>query len=155
MSEEISLRPITRENWRECAVLSVAPDQQNFVAPNSRSLLQYLYQDPTDTFEPFGIYAGETMVGFMMYGMGEFGGLTGWEIWRLMIDQRYQKKGYGRKALQLSIDLMRERLQVDELYIMFELGNDVARDLYTSVGFQDTGIIDDDEHVYKLTWTKE
>lgn len=151
MSETISLRPITRENWRECARLDVAPDQQSFVAPNSRSLLQYLYQDPTDTFEPFGIYAGETMVGFMMYGMGEFGGLTGWEIWRLMIDQRYQKKGYGRQALQLSIDLMRERLQVNELYIMFELGNDVARDLYASVGFQDTGIIDGDEHVYKLS----
>ncbi len=147
---EISLKPITRDNWRECGNLKVADDQRSFVATNAWSLLQYLYQDPTDTFEPFGIYADDKMVGFMMYGMGEFGGLTGWEIWRLMIDQRYQKQGYGRKALQLSIDLIRERLKLDTLYIMFEVGNDVAQALYESVGFKDTGIIDDDEHVYKL-----
>ncbi|MBZ0292978.1 MAG: GNAT family N-acetyltransferase [Anaerolineae bacterium] len=147
---EITLKPITRENWRACTLLKVADDQRSFVAPNMFSLLQVLYQDPTDTFAPFGIYADETMVGFIMYGMGEFGGMHGWEIWRLMIDQRYQKQGYGRLALQQMITLMREKLQPDAIYIMFEVGNDVAQALYAGLGFTDTGIIDDGEHVYKL-----
>lgn len=147
---EITLKPITRENWRTCARLQVAECQRNFVAPNAISLLQFLYQDPTDTFAPFGIYADEMMVGFIMYGMGEFDGVQGWEIWRLMIDQRYQRQGYGRQALQQMIAIMHEKLHPDAIYIMFEVGNDMAQALYTSLSFADTGIIDEGEHVYRL-----
>lgn len=151
----ISLKPITRENWRDCARLAVADDQRDFVAPNMYSLLQYLYQDPTDTFVPLGIYDGETMVGFAMYGIGKFGGLNGWEIWRLMIDKDHQRKGYGRKALHLLIDLLREKFHPDAIYIMFELDNHVAQRFYESVGFHDTGIIDDGERVYRLSLTEK
>lgn len=146
----VTLRPITRENWRECARLQVAEDQRSFVSPNAISLLQYLYQDPTDTFEPFGIYADEVIVGFLMYGRGEFGGDTGWEIWRVMVDQRYQGQGYGREAMKLMIALMQERLNPDAIYIMFELDNHVAQRFYESLGFRDTGLIEEDERVYKL-----
>lgn len=147
----ITLREITRDNWRECAKLKVAADQQRFVAPNSWSLLQYLYQDPTDTFVPFGIYDGDTMVGFIMYGMTEYGdGLTGWEIWRLMVDERYQGRGYGRAALHAMTALMQERLGCDEIIIMFEHDNSAAQQLYESVGFVDTGIMEDNEKVYRL-----
>jgi diamine N-acetyltransferase len=146
----ISLKPITRENWRECVRLTVADDQRDFVAPNVYSLLQYLCQDPTDTFVPLGIYDGETMVGVAMYGMGEFGGLTGWEIWRLMIDKNHQHKGCGRQALHLLIDLLREKFNPDAIYIMFEPDNHVAQRFYQSFGFHDTGMIDDGECVYRL-----
>lgn len=151
LSTTIALREITRDNWRECAKLKVAPDQQRFVAPNSWSLLQCLYQDPTNTFAPFGIYDGDTMVGFVMYGMTEYGdGLTGWEIWRLMVDEHHQHKGYGRAALREIIVLMRERLACEEIIIMFERDNSAAQRLYESVGFVDTGIMEDNEKVYRL-----
>lgn len=147
----IALREITRENWRECAQLNVAADQRRFVAPNAWSPLQCLYQAPVDTCVPFGIYDGDAMVGFAMYGTTEYGdGLTGWEIWRLMVDERYQRKGYGRAALHAMIALMRERLGCDAIIIMFEHTNSAAQQLYESVGFVDTGIMEDHEKVYRL-----
>jgi diamine N-acetyltransferase len=146
----ITLREITRDNWRTCVALSVAPDQQRFVASNAKSLLQYFYQDPTDTFVPFGIYDGDTMVGFTMYGQSDLDGRTFWEIWRLMVDERYQRKGYGRAALLQMIALMRDRLRMNEIYIMFLLDNSAAQTLYESVGFVDTGMVDDGEKIYRL-----
>lgn len=146
----ITLREITRDNWRECARLNTAADQRRFVAPNAWSLLQYLYQDPIDTFAPFGIYAGDTMVGFVMYGLNDFSGQLSWEIWRLMIDERYQHQGYGRAALHALIALMSERLGCAEIYIMFLLDNSAAQALYESVGFVDTGMVEDDEKIYRL-----
>ncbi len=152
---EITLREITKDNWRVCGRLEVADDQRDFVAPNMWSLLQYLYQDPTDTFVPLGIYDGETMVGFAMYGMGQFGDQTGWEIWRLMIDKNHQRKGYGRKALHLLIDLLCEKFHPAAIYIMFELDNHVAQRFYESIGFRDTGVVDDGERVYRLDLTEK
>lgn len=146
----ITLREITRENWRECANLQVAEEQRHFVAPNMKSLLQYFYHDPTDTFAPFGIYAGDTMVGFAMYGQSDFGGWLGWEIWRLMIDERHQRQGYARAALSQIIALMRARLGCAEIYIMFAVDNHVAGKLYESVGFVDTGEIEDGEKIFRL-----
>ena len=146
----IVLREITRENWRACASLQVAQEQRHFIAPNMKSLLQYFYQDPTDTFAPFGIYDGDTMVGFIMYGQSDFNGRLGWEIWRLMIDERHQRKGYARAALLQIIALMRARLGCAEIYIMFAVDNHVAGKLYASVGFVDTGEIENGEKIFRL-----
>jgi diamine N-acetyltransferase len=147
---QITLREITRDNWRECVALDVAEDQRRFVAPNAKSLLQCFYQDPTDTLAPFGIYDGDTMVGFIMYGQSNFDGKSFWEIWRLMVDARYQRKGYARAALVQMIALMRDRLACDEIYIMFLLDNAAAQTLYESVGFVDTGMVDDGEKIFRL-----
>lgn len=146
----VTLREITRDNWRACVALSVAPDQQRFVASNAKSLLQYFYHDPSDSFAPFGIYDGDTMVGFIMYGQSDFDGKRFWEIWRLMVDERYQRKGYARAALLQMIALMRDRLHLDEIYIMFLLDNSTAQTLYESVGFVDTGMVDDGEKIFRL-----
>ena len=51
------------------------------------------------------------------------------------------------------IALMQERLNPDAIYIMFELTNHTAQRFYESLGFRDTGLIEDDERVYKLELT--
>src|SRR5579863_5962265 len=88
----ISLRPVTAENWNAVAKLEVSEDQRDFVAPNSYSLAQAAYEPG---LTPVAIYDDETLVGFAMYThepwQGEFG------IVRMMIDRRYQGKGYGRQ----------------------------------------------------------
>lgn len=103
----VSLREITKETLRKITSLSVAPHQQNYVAPNAFSIAE-AYFHPEAWFR--GIYADETPVGFVM--------LEDWTridngtnkpimLWRFMIDQRYQGLGYGRKSLQLIIDHVR------------------------------------------------
>lgn len=47
---------------------------------------------------PFGIYAGDKMVGYVMviYDYDE----ETYNIWHMMIDSAFQGKGYGRAALR-------------------------------------------------------
>lgn len=57
-----------------------------------------------------------------------------------MIDKQYQKKGYGKEALMCGITYLREKFNVREVYTGVLLGNEIAKHLYTSVGFVETGI---------------
>ncbi len=58
-----------------------------------------------------------------------------------MIDERYQNKGYGKKALKLGIDYLIDSFQVKEIYTAYYIDNHVAQRLYMSMGFRETGEI--------------
>ncbi|MCB9450541.1 MAG: GNAT family N-acetyltransferase [Anaerolineaceae bacterium] len=143
----ISLQDITRDNWRECIRLKVADGQERFVAPNMFSLAESKYEPDCI---PTAIYDDETMVGFLMYRAADYGLAKVWWIDRLMVGAQYQRRGYGRVGMELLL----ERLQATPGYaaalISFVPGNDAARNLYASLGFTDTGEIEDGEIVYRL-----
>jgi len=67
-----------------------------------------------------------------------------------MIDKKYQNKGYGKKALKLGIDYLINRFKVQEIYTAYYATNYIARDLYASVGFCETGEINGSEIGMKL-----
>ena len=139
----IELRKITKDNYDECLKLQVSGEQKNFVAPNVYSLAQaWVYYE---TAYPFAIYADDVMVGFIM--LGYYAERNIYNIWRFMIDARYQKRGYGKSALQLSIDYLVKEFNVDEIFTSFEPNNIVAEKLYVSVGFNRTGEIEDDGEI--------
>ena len=73
-------------------------------------------------------------------------------IWRLMIDKRYQKRGYGREAINLALDFIRTWPcgKAEYCAISYEPENEIARKLYLSVGFEETGEMDGDEIVAAL-----
>ena len=134
----VELREITRDNYEECLLLSVAESQRNFVSSNVHSLAQaYVYYN---TSYPFAVYADNMMIGFIMLGYYE--AQNCYTIWKFMIDTKYQNQGYGKIALKLGIDYLVERFNVKEVYTAYESNNSVARKLYTSVGFRETGEID-------------
>ena len=56
-----------------------------------------------------------------------------------MIDSNYQNKGYGKTALKLGIDYLLNHFDVREVYTAYEINNFVAKNLYDSVGFRETG----------------
>ncbi len=58
----ITLKEITKDNYVECIRLKVR-DNQRFVASNVYSLAESKYE-PENI--PMAVYAGETMVGFVM-----------------------------------------------------------------------------------------
>jgi len=63
IASQVSLREITAETVRTITQLSVAPDQNQFVAPNAVSLAQALFA-PEAWYR--AIYLGEEPVGFVM-----------------------------------------------------------------------------------------
>ncbi|MCL2204063.1 MAG: GNAT family N-acetyltransferase, partial [Defluviitaleaceae bacterium] len=120
--------------------------QKNFVASNMYSLAQaWVFYN---TAYPFAIYAGDEMVGFIMMGYHKPKGI--YNIWRFMIDKRFQNKGYGKAALLLAVKYIREKYNASELYLSFEPENSTAEKLYNSIGFARTGEVDDGEIVMCL-----
>lgn len=136
---------IDRHNYLSVLDLNVAEEQRRFVASNMYSLAQAFVQPEC---VPLALYAENKPVGFVMYALDE----DDHEYWiyRLMIDKRYQRLGYGREAMRMLI----ERIQADEehrvIYISFEPENIAAKTLYESLGFVPDGRIEYGEVVYKL-----
>ena len=142
----VELREITKENYEECLNLNLAESQKNFVSSTAYSLAQaWIYYD---TAFPFAIYANNTMVGFIMLGYYEVGGY--YTLWKFMVDEKYQKKGYGKKALWLGIDYLVNRFQVKEVYTAYYATNRIARNLYASIGFRETGEVEGNQVGMKL-----
>jgi diamine N-acetyltransferase len=142
----ISLREITRDNIYEVLRLRVTDDQRVFVADNAVSLAE-TWVEPS--FRPLAIYAGEELVGFTMYGLEEATGR--WWIIRLMIVPEHQGRGYGRAAMNVLTQVMMEREAASEVVTSCDPANVVARHLYSSLGFHETGEIDDGEVVMVRT----
>ena len=147
----VELRKIDKENYSQCLALKVSDEQKSFVASNVYSLAQawVFYK----TAFPFAIYADNIMVGFVM--MGYYAEEQIYNIWRFMIDGRFQGKGYGKAALQLSIDYLLKEFDVNEVFLSFEPSNVVAEKLYSSVGFKRTGEVSGGEMVMRLDAKKD
>ena len=94
----------------------------------------------SDTAYPFAVYDDDTIVGFIMMGYYEV--KEYYTLWKFMIDKRYQNRGYGRRALELGIRYLRNRFNVSEIYTGVIPGNTIAKNLYKSVGFKETGVIE-------------
>jgi diamine N-acetyltransferase len=130
----ITLRDITRANWRECISLETTPEQRGFVASNAISLAQAAYETE---WMPRAIYADEVMVGFVMYGLSREEPVF-W-IMRLMVDAQHQGKGYGRAAMEEVLRGLKRQPDCAQLAISYEPENGGARALYLSLGFRETG----------------
>lgn len=146
---QIELRPVTQENWEECVRLKVRDDQRGLVATNAYSLAQAAYEP---FWLPRAIYDGDTMVGFCMCNLEPHAWEETPENWivRLMVDAKYQGKGYGRAAMEWMVQEFRALPECPEVWISFEPDNKVAERLYLSLGFEQTGRVIDGETCLKL-----
>ena len=145
----ITLRAITEENFIDAFNLKLAPGQERFVSHPVRSLAQaYVYREQC---QPFGIYEGDTMVGYVMviydYDIPEY------DIWHMMIDESYQRRGYGSAALDLVLDYIKTKPfgSSNRVTLTCNKDNIQALKLYKSKGFIETGAEDEDE--IELSWT--
>lgn len=143
MVAAITLREVTSANWAECAKLTVKEDQTRFVASNVWSLAQSNFFPGCI---PMAIYADEVMVGFLMYELKD----QICDLFRLMIDGRYQQRGYGRAALREFIGTMKEGSRCRTIEICYLPDNDTGGGLYRSLGFADTGRIEEGEIIVAL-----
>jgi diamine N-acetyltransferase len=136
----VSLREVTAKTVRIICNLEVSEEQKHFVAPNAMSIAQ-AYFEPKAWFR--AIYADETPVGFLMlYDNPE---QSEYFLWRYMIDERYQKLGFGKIAMDLLVDYVRSRPGAKELALSCHPGEDGPEPFYRHYGFTLTGRMLDDE----------
>jgi diamine N-acetyltransferase len=145
---KITLTPVTADNWRDACKLSVREDQRGFVASNLYSIAESRFYE---TWSPMAVYAGDEMVGFVMWGRDDEPSEPEWWIIRLMVDHSYQGKGYGKAAALAAIEATRAEGARD-VYLSFEPENTFARALYERLGFVDTGRVEGGEIVYRLSF---
>jgi diamine N-acetyltransferase len=137
----INLKPVTWDNFHAVEKLKVKDEQKNFVAENLYSLAQAWLE--YDTTRPFAIYADDVLVGFVMLEYDEDEGECG--IWRFMIGENHQGKGYGKEAMNVIMDYIKSNPAFKVVHLMLEPENEVAIKLYKSFGFEFTGEVDEDD----------
>ena len=157
----LKLEKVNGKNVWDILSLKVAESQKEYVASNDTSIIEaYTTITGNGYAFPFGIYENDTPVGFLMVGYDTD---DYWEdapaiakgnynLWRLMIDERYQGKGYGKEAVRLALNFVRTWPcgRADYCWLSYEPENDVARELYRSFGFAETGEYDGEELIAVL-----
>lgn len=132
--DNIRLVDITTNNWEEICTLNPGKEGREFVASNSFSITQSIYEKG---WIIKGIAKEKQLIGFTMYGFSEE--LTAYELCRFMIDDRYQGKGYGKRALQIIIDEMFHSYGCEKIYLSTDPNNLRGKYIYGNAGFVPTG----------------
>lgn len=131
----VELRNITKENYMDVLALRVSDAQRAFVPTVTEALAQaWVYYD---TAYPFAVYTDGVPVGFIMLGYYEE--KAQYTVWKFLIDERYQRRGFGRAALRLAVDWLKSTFGTRAVYLGCAHENHPAERLYASVGFRRTG----------------
>ncbi|MEZ7734524.1 GNAT family N-acetyltransferase [Gemella sp. 27098_8_149] len=154
----LELKKINRKNVADILKLEVFDNQKSFVATNNSSIIEaYIAITENNHVFTFGIYNDDKPVGFLMIGFDVNSddesapkiAKGNYNIWRLMIDKKFQGKGFGKKAMELALEFINTFPCGTAKYcwLSYESENDRARQLYKSVGFVETDEKDGDEIV--------
>ena len=157
----LSLQHIDGRNVWDILKLKVSKKQQSYVAGNDVSLIEaYISKTENGQIFPFGIYKDDVPVGFLMIGFGTDSSWANapaiaqnnYDLRRLMIDTKYQGRGYGKEALNLALEFIRTFPcgKAEYCWLSYEPENTAARDLYRSFGFVETGEKDGEELIAVL-----
>ncbi|HJQ30133.1 MAG TPA: GNAT family N-acetyltransferase [Rubrobacter sp.] len=124
--------------------MSIEPreDQRRFVASVAYYLNLCHYEE---VWQPLAIYREGEPVGFAMWGLNREE-QSHW-IGGLVIGAEHQGKGYGRTAMEALLHHLAAQPGYREAALSCDPENTVARRLYTSLGFVETGERVDDELV--------
>ena len=157
----LRLEKVNGKNVWELLKLTVSESQKNYVAANEISIIEaYTAISGNGYAFPFGIYDGDTPVGFLMIGFDVDDDWIdapdiargNYNLWRLMIDKDYQNRGFGRKSVQLALEFIKSFPcgEAEYCWLSYEPENEVARQLYHSFGFEETGNMDGEEVIAVL-----
>jgi diamine N-acetyltransferase len=150
----VHLREIAEANEDAVRALHVGPGQDRFVGGVAESIDEAAV---TPEGHPWyrAIYAGDDPVGFVMlsWNVTPSPGIIGpWFLWRLLIDEGHQRRGYGRAAMALIVDLVRAE-GATELLTSYHSGDGEPWPFYERLGFEPTGDTDHGEFVLRLDLT--
>lgn len=135
----ITFQKINADNWEDCIELTLTTEQEQFMASNLYSIAEAQF---LPNFDSVGIYYQQEIIGYLLYGIDADDG-NFW-IYRLMIDQKYQRQGYGKQAIKQLIHILQQEnpLKIPFLYLGYHPDNMTAKQFYQSIGFEEVGIAD-------------
>lgn len=136
----LNFKPVTKDNQKDIEALQLFPFQIGFIETIEECLIE---SEEYKQWKPVGIYYGEALIGFAMYGYFEDTNYKG-RLWldRLLIDKRFQGKGYGKEAVTKLIKRLYNEYGENKIYLSVYESNKAAISLYEKAGFYFNGEYD-------------
>jgi diamine N-acetyltransferase len=145
----VTLGEITDLNRDTVLALRVGPEQERFVGSVAGALAdaaEYPHARPWYR----AVFADNTPVGFVMVSWDvepQPPGIVGpWFLWKLLIDKRYQGRGYGREVVRQVAELIRTEGATELLTSYLPQANGPAG-FYERLGFVPTGDRDENGEI--------
>ena len=127
----IQIKAIDHTNEWLVRKITLNPEQEKYIESVDECIQEAsIYHQ----WRPVALYDGEDIIGFAMYG--SFGPNKDTWIDRIMIDEKHQGKGLGRKAMLKLIEIVAKEYGVEVIYLSIIEENEVALNLYKSIGFE-------------------
>lgn len=143
----VAIVPVDAANWRQVAALAVAPDQRAYVAEPSYYLALCCYGDAG--WSPLAVEVEHRVVGFLMWAIDPQDGAC-W-LGGIIVDQEWQGRGVGGEAVRLALSRLAWEHGVRRFALSYLPSNERARRLYARLGFRESGELEGDEVVARLT----
>jgi diamine N-acetyltransferase len=153
----VQLRDIATEAERSAALeLRVAPGQEHFVSSVEESFA-VADRHPEALARFWAVYDGDQIVGFTMISDGISPEVLAADptlvgpyfLWRLLIDERFQRRGYGTATLDALVDYVGSR-GATELWTSYTAGGGSPGPFYERYGFVPTERFVEGERVLRL-----
>ncbi len=149
----MSLREIIEHNRTAVEALAVTAEQSHYVASVTKSLQDARdYPDAKAWYR--AVYVEDEPVGFVMIADGitvdDPSYVGPYYLWRLLVDHRFQRRGYGTAALDLVVGHVRTRPDARTLLVSHVVGPTSPVSFYERYGFRLTGEVHDGEPILEL-----
>lgn len=134
----VTIRLLAKEEWRNILNLKVSKSQTKFIESSAECLDDAMSDAYKIKWNFYGIYLEDSLIGFTMHGVQRL--LTFSQTWldRVMIDENFQGKGYGKQAMQLVLGKMFIDYDCDKIHLSVCKENLSAIRLYQKLGFRKT-----------------
>jgi diamine N-acetyltransferase len=153
--DNIEIKIISSDNWREALELSVYDEQQKYVAsvhpPAAIALAKAYIRPGGKMVEPYGIYYQRKMVGFFNLHYTP-GSEEDYWLFHFFIDKRFQRNGWGSKALnELISHIKQTNPSSKRLRLTVHSENEAGRLFYLKFGFSADNILTFDEPTFSIS----
>lgn len=133
----IKLIPLSEDNWQACANLKVRPEQEEALPSNLSSMEELDLYPKTKAVAILN--EEDLVVGFATFGIPKGERVS--KIFRLMIDEKYQGRGYGKSALRQIVEELRASHDSNEIQVCYDPKRSDLKAFYGSVGFKEKGVV--------------
>jgi GNAT superfamily N-acetyltransferase len=152
--DDVTWVPVDQSNEAAVSMLKTHWTQREFVAPMERSFANALFPEIVDgaAVEPWmrAVHADGELVAFVMLALITEAHREPY-LWRLLVDRMHQRRGIGRRILDLVIEECR-RMGATTLVTSWVPGRGTPEGFYLRNGFEPTGRVIDDEVEARLTF---
>jgi diamine N-acetyltransferase len=130
----VALKPVTIDNFWDVIHLKISGEQEQYI-PDNIFLISLSKILPRCI--PLAIYDDDLIAGFLMYGFDEKD--ESYWIHILMIDHKYQGKGYAKEAFSKILSEIKKDKNMHKVLLAVNKGNVNAIKIYEKLGFKFNG----------------